>query len=126
MREAVIRIRSAKLPDYRKISTAGSFFKNPILPLFFARSLKRQYPALPIYPMDEKMAKVSAAFLIDQVLHLKDFHLGKAYTYPNQALVICAEKNTTAKEVLALADYIKESVKNKTGILFEEEVEYVQ
>ncbi len=125
VREAVISIRSAKLPDYRVIGTAGSYFKNPVISDKKALDLQRDYPELPIYPLQEEGIKISAAYLMDKALDLKGFHLGLVYTHPKQALVLCAESGAKTEDVLKLAKYIKRSIFEKTGIELEEEVEYI-
>ena len=125
VREAVISIRKDKLPDYRHTKTAGSYFKNPIIPREKALDLQGKYPDLPIFLEGGGKMKIGAAYLIDRALNLKNFHLKAAYTYQKQALVICAEDNAQASDVLALANYIKKEAREKLGIIFEEEVIFI-
>ena len=67
VRDAVIRIRTRKLPDPAEVGNAGSFFKNPVVAEEAAKQLKAAFPALPLYPAEtrspgkgEKPVKLSA------------------------------------------------------------------
>jgi UDP-N-acetylmuramate dehydrogenase len=120
IRDAVIKIRKEKLPDWHILGTAGSFFKNPIVPIGSVN-----YPDLPKYPVDEKTEKVSLAFIIDKICGMKDFKIGNVGTYKNQALVIVNYGGATAKEVDDFAKKIESVVFEKTGLTIEREVESI-
>jgi len=128
VREAVLSIRKEKLPDLKKYGTAGSFFKNPILPKEKFAKLSERFPGLPSYAVDgdkigqKDLVKISAAWLIDKVCHLKDFRRGSVGTYPNQALVLINYGGATASEIFAFGRTIEVCVKEKTGIDLEWEV----
>jgi UDP-N-acetylmuramate dehydrogenase len=125
VREAVIEIRTRKLPDVKLVGTAGSFFKNPILAVGQAAELKKQHPDLPVYPVDDEYAKVSLGWIIDHVCNFKGVAKGDVGTYKNQALVLVNNGKATAEEVKAFAKEIENEVHKKTGILIEPEVQYV-
>ncbi len=125
VRRAVVEIRSNKLPDVRKVGTVGSFFKNPIVTNEQAIELKNKYPDLPIYPIDETYTKISLAWILDKVCGYKGTSKGHVGTYKNQALVLVNNGDATAKEILDFAEEIKKSVKEKSGIDIEEEVQRV-
>jgi UDP-N-acetylmuramate dehydrogenase len=64
--DAVIAIRSRKLPDPAQIGNAGSFFKNPVVDaITFARS-RCPYPDLPHYPQPDGAVKLAAGWLIER------------------------------------------------------------
>ena len=63
--EAVIRVRKNKLPDPHQVGNAGSFFKNPVVPLEVFESIQIQFPDIPHYPISDKYIKIPAAWLID-------------------------------------------------------------
>ena len=63
--QAVIEIRTSKLPDPKKIGNCGSFFKNPVISLIKFNDLKQQYPDIPHYPDQLDKIKIPAAWLID-------------------------------------------------------------
>ncbi|MET0617519.1 MAG: UDP-N-acetylmuramate dehydrogenase, partial [Luteibacter sp.] len=63
--EAVVRLRSRKLPDPAVIGNAGSFFKNPIVSAAQADALALAHPGLPVWPHAGGTAKISAGWLIE-------------------------------------------------------------
>ncbi len=125
VRDAVITIRTAKLPDWRSWGTAGSFFKNPIITADTFVELKKRYPELPGYPEPDGRVKVSLAWILDKLCDARGLCMGNACTYERQALVIVAMPGASAVEVVALADELMKRVKGKTGIDIEGEVEWV-
>ncbi len=125
VRKAVISIRTAKLPDIAKIGTAGSFFKNPVISHSQAHELKVKYTDIPLYPINEEYVKVSLAWIIDKVCGYRGVTRGEVGTYRNQALVIVNNGNATAREVIAFAEELKNSIKEKTNIVAEFEVQII-
>lgn len=125
VRNAVIEIRTNKLPNWKEWGTAGSFFKNPILPVQKYLELKHQYPDLPGFPDCDGNVKVSLAWILDKVCNAKSLSFGNAFIYEKQALVIVTKPNAKAEEVIALSKQIQDLVFNKTGITIEAEVEWV-
>ena len=124
LREAIINIRTKKLPELTTIGTAGSFFKNPIVKKEMIDTLQKDYPLIPIYETDTpEYVKTSAAFLIDKVAGMKGLRIGDVGTYENQALVLVNYGNATGEDVFAFAQKIQDVVKAKTGIVLEMEVQ---
>ena len=119
--EAVIRIRRRKLPDPAVLGNAGSFFKNPIVPLAQAEALLAEHPALPVFRgSDADSRKLSAAWLIDQC-GWKGHRDGDAGVSPDHALVLVNHGQATGAELLALAQRIQASVFERFGIRLEPE-----
>ncbi len=119
--EAVRQIRTEKLPNPAEIGNAGSFFKNPYISKMHYEYLKRDYPSLPAYPLDENTYKVPAAWLIEQA-GWKCYHEGNAGVHHRQALVLINKGNAQGKEIWQLAQKIKKSVEDKFGIVLQTEV----
>lgn len=116
IREAVIAIRQAKLPDPAVTGNAGSFFKNPVIPAAQAAALRTQHPDMPGYTSaDGSEVKVPAAWLIDRA-GWKGFRCGTVGVHPKQALVIINLGGATAQEILNLARRIIADVEQKFGI----------
>ncbi|QQR64949.1 UDP-N-acetylmuramate dehydrogenase [Candidatus Kaiserbacteria bacterium] len=122
IREAIITIRGKKLPDWHEIGTAGSFFKNPIVPLAVYEALVQRYPELPGFPQQDGDVKVSLGWILDRVCGLKGYREGKVGLYEKQALVLVCEHGATAREVTDFVARIIALVYEKTSIVIEPEV----
>lgn len=122
IRTAVIVIRSEKFPNWREIGTAGSFFKNPIVTTEVFNALRVEHPDLPGYLVDEKFVKLSLAWILDRVLHLRGHSEGPVSTYERQALVLTAERGATALQIESFANAIIEKIKDEMGIEVDWEV----
>lgn len=124
LRNAIIDIRTKKLPDLSVLGTAGSFFKNPVVKKEVIELLQKEYPLIPVYEIDVPgYVKTSAAFLIDKVAGMKGVRVGDVGTYENQALVLVNYGNATGEEVFVFAQKIQSEVKTKSGIDLEMEVQ---
>jgi len=119
--EAVCRIRRRKLPDPAVIGNAGSFFKNPIVPVSLADALKAEHAALPVFRGgDESTRKLSAAWLIDQC-GWKGHREGDAGVAASHALVLVNHGHATGAQLLNLARRIAASVQERFGVALEPE-----
>ncbi|MEI6316699.1 MAG: UDP-N-acetylmuramate dehydrogenase [bacterium] len=122
IREAIIEIRSNKLPDPKKIASVGSFFKNPVVPTEKAIQLKNEFPKLAIFPVDEKNTKIGAGSLIDG-LGWKGKNFGNISIYEGNALVIVNNGNATQNELMESVSQIISEVQKKYGVILETEPE---
>ncbi|WP_327018170.1 UDP-N-acetylmuramate dehydrogenase [Croceibacter atlanticus] len=118
---AVIAIRSSKLPNPNVLGNSGSFFKNPIIPINTFKTLKANHEHLPSYPVSEEFVKVPAGWLIDQS-GLKGFREGDAGVHKNQALVLVNYGNASGQDILNLAKKVQDIVYQKFSIRLEPEV----
>ena len=66
IRQAIIAIRSRKLPDPSETGNAGSFFKNPTIDTQKFEEIQKYDAQTPLYPTTSGMWKISAAWLIQQ------------------------------------------------------------
>lgn len=123
VREAVIRIRRQKLPEVSELGSAGSFFKNPVIPAELFETLREQYPAMPHYNTDSGV-KVPAAWLIEQC-GWKGKKMGGAQVYEKQPLVIVNAGHASPQDIVALAQAIVDSVGAMFGISISPEVNYL-
>jgi len=124
LRNAIIDIRTKKLPDLSVLGTAGSFFKNPVVKKEVIEILQKEYPLIPVYEIEVPgYVKTSAAFLIDKIAGMKGVRVGDVGTYENQALVLVNYGNATGEEVFDFAQKIQNEVKVKSGIDLEMEVQ---
>ncbi len=123
--DAVIQIRSSKLPNPAELGNAGSFFKNPEIPKQQYEQLQLQYPLLPSYKGSiPNHVKIPAGWLIEQC-GWKGKQIGHTGSHKYQALVLVNYGNATGDEIYKLAQDIIASVKEKFGVELTPEVNLV-
>jgi len=122
IREAVMKIRSAKFPDWKKIGTAGSFFKNPFVTEERFEALQSTYPQMPGFKTENGMVKIPLGWVLDKLLDLRGYTQGNISTYENQALVLVAYEGATAHEIKDFADSIVSKIKKEIDLDVEWEV----
>ncbi len=122
--DAVIRIRQSKLPDPKEIGNAGSFFKNPEIPVAQFEKLQAAYPTVPSYPTLPGMVKVPAGWLIEQC-GWKGKVIGHTGVHKNQALVLVNYGKAKGEEIRQLSLQVQKSVKEKFAIDLEAEVNFI-
>lgn len=121
VRDAIIRIRTRKLPDYTVLPNAGSFFKNPILTLQEKDTLQKKLADLPVYNVGENKFKTSAAFLIEKAGYKGKRH-GMVGTYAHHALIIVNYGTENGKEIAGFMQEIQNEVLLQFGVMLEPEV----
>ncbi len=118
--DAVMAIRSRKLPDPERLGNAGSFFKNPVVDAATFAGLAARYPELPHYPQADGAVKLAAGWLIERC-GWKGCDLGPVGVYEKQALVLVNRGGACGADVLRLAGAIQESVRAAFGVELEPE-----
>lgn len=116
----IVKIRQSKLPDWKKIGTAGSFFKNPIVDGGKVEELRENYPDIPVYEFGNGY-KLAAGWLIDKS-GLKGYELGGIGVYEKQALVLVNLGNAKGEELEEMIGLVQNSVMEKFGVELEPEV----
>ncbi len=123
VRNVIIKIRREKLPDPAVMGNAGSFFVNPVVPQEQFDALKKQYPAMPFYEV-ENGVKIPAGWLIEQC-GWKGRQLGYAAVHDRQALVLVNLGGATGEDILRLSDAVCQDVQEKFGISIYPEVNVI-
>jgi len=122
--DAVIAIRTRKLPDPAQIGNAGSFFKNPIVTASQREALLAQHAQLVSYVQPDGSFKLAAGWLIDQC-GWKGKSLGAAGVYAKQALVLVNQGGASGADMVALARAIQADVHARFGVVLEPEPVFI-
>ncbi|MEP6928287.1 MAG: UDP-N-acetylmuramate dehydrogenase [Ginsengibacter sp.] len=120
--DAIINIRTSKLPDPALTGNAGSFFKNPEINSHELHQLNQLHELkIPSFKIDEDHFKIPAGWLIEQC-GWKGYRRGDVGCYDKQALVLVNYGNAKGNEILDLSEEIRKSVAQKFTIDLEREV----
>ena len=123
--EAVIQIRSEKLPNPKELGNSGSFFKNPIIDKDLLDTLQESYPDIPHYTQENNQVKLAAGWLIEKA-GFKGQRNGNVGSHHKQALVLVNHANATGQEVYEFAMEIIKKVQEQFGITLEPEVRIIK
>ena len=123
LRDAVIYIRSHKLPDPAVIANNGSFFANPIVDNATYTQLVADHGDMPHWETEKGM-KLSAAWLIEQA-GFKGIHDAETgmMTWPTQPLVFVNEAAKNTADLLTFRQRVLDTVQQMFGITLEQEPE---
>ena len=124
LRQLIIDIRQAKLPDPKVQGNAGSFFMNPVVSRQKYEELAALYPTMPHYTVDSEHEKIPAGWMIDQC-GWKGRSLGRAGVHDKQALVLVNRGGATGQEIVDLCNAIRADVKERFGIDIHPEVNVI-
>ncbi len=135
---AVVRIRRRKLPDIGRVGSAGSFFKNPVVPSATFLDLRKGCPGLQSYPADqlsypagsdaslprEERVKIPAGWLIDE-MGWRGKRVGACGLWPRQSLTVVNWGGASPSELLDFVEGVRAEVLRRFGLALENEVEVV-
>jgi len=132
IRKVIIKIRKEKLPEPSVKGSAGSFFKNPVVPmeqfLKIEAAAKAEHGSdykVPHYDLPDGMVKIPAAWMIEQC-GWKGKRSGGAAVWDKQPLVIVNYTGEAyPEEIIGLERRIIASVKAKFGVDLHPEVEHI-
>ena len=132
IRKVIIRIRKEKLPEPSVKGSAGSFFKNPVIPMEHYLRIEAVAKAefgpdykVPHYDLPDGMVKIPAAWMIEQC-GWKGKRSGGAAVWDKQPLVIVNHTGEAyPEEIVGLEKRIIASVKAKFGVELHPEVEHI-
>jgi UDP-N-acetylmuramate dehydrogenase len=121
VRHAVRNIRHSKamliVEGDEDSRSAGSFFKNPVLPRQqYETLLQIAGGALPSYPTGNEHFKIPAAWLVEHAGFQKGHTRGHVGISRKHALAIVNRGGATAAEIVALKEDIQRAVDDKFGV----------
>ncbi|KZY39874.1 hypothetical protein A3743_03240 [Oleiphilus sp. HI0072] len=124
VREKIIAVRKAKLPEPSELPNAGSFFKNPIVTAKQEESIRKKFPGLVSYQLETGEFKLAAGWLIDQA-GWKGKRQGPVGVHAKQALVLVNHDGGNQADILTLAQDIRASIASIFSVALEVEPKIV-
>ncbi|MCD8292645.1 MAG: UDP-N-acetylmuramate dehydrogenase [Prevotellaceae bacterium] len=124
VREVVLHIRGGKLPNPEELGNAGSFFMNPVVSRERYEALRRRYPDMPGYLLEDGQVKLAAGWLIEQS-GWKGKALGRAAVHHKQALVLVNTGGATGADIARLSEAVRASVRQLFDIDLRPEVNFI-
>lgn len=129
VREAVLDIRRSKSmvidPDDPNSQSAGSFFKNPIVPIEKYDTIAESFGYVPHFPAGDGLVKIPAGWLIERAGFPKGFRKGRAGISSNHTLALINCGGASANEIIALKNDMQTAVKERFEIELQPEPIFV-
>lgn len=125
IRQAIISIRTAKLPDPTVLPNAGSFFKNPVVTADALERVRGKHCDVRWFDLEGGAKKIPAGWLIEKA-GWKGRRMGNVGVHERQALVIVNYGGATAAEILGFSELIQRDIADKFGITIDREVNVVE
>ena len=120
IRDAVIAIRTDKLPDPAIFPNTGSFFKNAIIEDWQLNDLKVEFPDVPTYDLPDGRFKIPTGWLIERC-GFKGKTLHGMRVHDKNALVLINESASSYADLAAARDEIIGAVRDRFRIMIEQE-----
>jgi UDP-N-acetylmuramate dehydrogenase len=120
--DAVVSLRTSKLPDWRVLGNAGSFFHNPVVSAMVGHAFAIANPTAPAFTQPGGAIKLSAGWLIEQA-GLKGYRRGPVGVSERHALVLVNYGGATRSDLMALADHVVATVQQRFAITLKREPE---
>ncbi|MDB3855994.1 UDP-N-acetylmuramate dehydrogenase [Halieaceae bacterium] len=115
---AVVAIRSEKLPDPDVVPNVGSFFRNPVINQRHVEELLKVHADMPVYDYGKHYYKIPAAWLIENC-GWKGRGENGIEMHANQALVLTNKQHRSGREILDFARQVADSVYRRFDISLE-------
>lgn len=109
IRKTIIEIRDQKLPNPKQLASAGSFFGNVFVSKEKLNDLLLKFPKIPFFKEGD-LFKIPTGFLIEQA-GFKGQRFGEVGVYIKNALVLVNYGTKNTKDIIDLADNIKNKIK---------------
>lgn len=120
LRDAVVAVRTDKLPDPKERPNNGSFFKNAIVEDWQLNDLKTEYPDIPTYDMPDGRFKIPTGWLIEQA-GFKGKLLHGMRVHDKNCLVLINESATGYADLAAARDEIIGTIRDTFRVAIEQE-----
>lgn len=126
----VMKIRRSKLPNWKKVGTAGSFFANPRVSKTKVTQLQKHHPDIPVfYNYGSTQATIPAGWLVQHCSLSKSNR--EEFLYKKHALIVVNKEKggkvsiTKGKRTHAVVQRIQNKVEQEFGIELKPEVKII-